>query len=134
MVVGDSAGLVNSIHREGSNMAMTSGQLAAETIIALKNERKPCTAANLARYKTALDASYVIKDMKKYQGMPGFLHGNRQIFTLYPELMSKAATTMLRVDGLDKKSKEKEVVKSFRQGRGLFGLVGDAIKFARAFR
>jgi electron transfer flavoprotein-quinone oxidoreductase len=128
------AGLVNSIHREGSNMAMTSGQLAAETVIALKSEGKAFSAQNLARYRTALDQSYVIKDMKKYQGMPGFLHGNRQIFTLYPELMSKAASTMLRVDGLDKKSKEKQVTKSFRQGRGLFGLVGDAIKFARAFR
>jgi electron transfer flavoprotein-quinone oxidoreductase len=134
MIAGDSAGLVNSIHREGSNMAMTSGQLAAETVIALKAEGKACSAPNLARYRSALEASYVLKDMKKYQGMPGFLHGNRQLFTLYPELMAKAAGTMLRVDGQTKKSKEKQVVKSFRQGRGLFGLMGDAIKFARAFR
>lgn len=134
MIVGDSAGLVNSIHREGSNMAMTSGQLAAETVIALKKEGKPCSEQNLARYRNALDESYVIKDMKKYQKMPGFLDGNRHLFTLYPELMSKAASTMLRVDGIDKKSKEKEVTQSFRSSRGLFGLVGDAIKFARAFR
>lgn len=134
MVVGDSAGLVNSIHREGSNMAMTSGQLAAETVIALKKEGRPCTSSNLARYWQALENSYVIKDMKKYQGMPGFLHGNRHLFTLYPELMSQAAGTMLRVDGQDKKSKEKQVTKAFREKRGLFGLVGDAIKFARAFR
>jgi electron transfer flavoprotein-quinone oxidoreductase len=134
MVLGDSAGLVNSIHREGSNMAMTSGQLAAETVIALKKEGKTFSASNLSRFKTALDNSYVIKDMKKYQGMPGFLHGNRHMFTLYPDLMSQAAVSMLRVDGVDKKSKEKQVIKSFRQSRGLFGLLGDAIKFARAFR
>ncbi|MTJ81056.1 MAG: NAD(P)-binding protein [Telmatospirillum sp.] len=134
VVVGDSAGLVNSIHREGSNMAMTSGQLAAQTVIALKKEGKPCTASNLARYKAALDDSYVIKDMKKYQGMPDFLHGNRHVFTLYPELMAQAAGTMLRVDGLDKKTKEKQVTRAFRERRGLFGLVGDAIKFVRAFR
>ena len=134
MVLGDSAGLVNSIHREGSNMAMTSGQLAAETVIALKKEGKTFSASNLSRFKTALDNSYVIKDLKKYQGMPGFLHGNRHMFTLYPDLMSQAAVSMLRVDGVDKKSKEKQVIKSFRQSRGLFGLLGDAIKFARAFR
>jgi len=39
-----------------------------------------------------------------------------------------------RNDYVDKKSKEKQVIKSFRQSRGLFGLLGDAIKFARAFR
>ena len=36
LVVGDAAQLVNAIHREGSNMAMTSGRLAAETIVEAK--------------------------------------------------------------------------------------------------
>jgi electron transfer flavoprotein-quinone oxidoreductase len=134
VVTGDSAGLVNSIHREGSNMAMTSGQLAAETIIALKKGGKPFTAQNLARYRNALDDSYVIKDMKKYKDMPAFLHHNRHFFTLYPELMSKAAATLLKVDGVEKAAKEKQIFRNLRQSRGLFGLVGDAIKFARAFR
>lgn len=134
VLVGDSAGLVNSIHREGSNMAMTSGRLAAETIRTLKAEGKPFSAANLSAYRKALDETYVIKDLKKYEGMPGFLHGNRQIFSLYPELMAGAAATMLKVDGVDKKTKEREIFKTFRQSRGLFGLLGDAIKFARAFR
>lgn len=132
--VGDSAGFVNSIHREGSNLAMTSGRIAAETIIALKKDGKPLTEANLAAYKSALESSFVLKDLKKYQGMPGFLEGHRHMFTLYPELLAKAATTMLKVDGVDKKTKEKEVISAFRQSRGLFGLLGDAIKFARAFR
>lgn len=33
VVVGDAAQLVNAIHREGSNLAMTSGRLAAQTIL-----------------------------------------------------------------------------------------------------
>ena len=36
VVVGDAAQLVNAIHREGSNMAMSSGKMAAEAIIRLK--------------------------------------------------------------------------------------------------
>ena len=38
VVVGDAAQLVNAIHREGSNMAMSSGKMAAEAIIKAKNE------------------------------------------------------------------------------------------------
>ena len=36
MIVGDSGGFVNAAHREGSNLAMTSGRLAAETVIAAR--------------------------------------------------------------------------------------------------
>ena len=36
IVVGDAAQLVNAIHREGSNMAMSSGKMAAETIVQAK--------------------------------------------------------------------------------------------------
>ena len=38
LIAGDSAMLFNTLHREGSNLAMTSGRLAAETLLeALKN-------------------------------------------------------------------------------------------------
>ncbi|MEY4576171.1 MAG: hypothetical protein RL701_874, partial [Pseudomonadota bacterium] len=36
LVAGDSAHMVNSLHIEGSNIAMTSGQIAGETIAAIK--------------------------------------------------------------------------------------------------
>jgi electron transfer flavoprotein-quinone oxidoreductase len=39
---------------------------------------------------------------------------------------------MLTVDGVDKKTKEKQIGKSFRKRRSLFGLVGDTFKFWRA--
>ena len=38
MIVGDSGGFVSSVHREGSNLAMTTGRLAAEAAIAIKAE------------------------------------------------------------------------------------------------
>ena len=134
VIVGDSGGFVNAVHREGSNLAMTTGRVAAETIVALKAEGKALSAANLVRYKKALDESFVMKDMKKYKDIPEFLDQNRQFFTTYPELLSKAATTLLRVDGTDKLSKEKQITKNFRRTRTLFGMVGDAVKLARALR
>jgi len=134
MIVGDSGGFVNAAHREGSNLAMTTGRLAAEAVIRAKAAGQGFRAAALRAYKTALDGSFVMKDLHKYRDLPGVLHKNPQFFTTYPDLVARAARTMITVDGIDKKSKEREVLSSFRKTRSLTGLVGDAYKFWRAFR
>ena len=134
MIVGDSGGFVNAAHREGSNLAMTTGRLAAETVIAAKAEGKAMDAKTLAAYKTALDASFVMKDLKKYRDLPEVLHTSPQFFTTYPDLLTGAMQKMFTVDGVDKKTKEKEVLGSFKSARKLTGLVGDAFKIWRAVR
>jgi electron transfer flavoprotein-quinone oxidoreductase len=134
VICGDSGGFVNSVHREGSNLAMTTGRFAAETILKLHQQNKDFTAANLRAYRTALEDSFVMKDLKKYRDMPGILHHNRQFLTTYPELFTRAADTFLKVDGVDKRTKEKDIKRNFVTRRSRFGLVGDAIKLVRAFR
>jgi electron transfer flavoprotein-quinone oxidoreductase len=133
MMVGDAGMFVNGVHREGSNLAMTTGRLAAETVIELAAEGKPMTAANLARYRSKLDDSFVMKDLKKYKRLPNVFENNHQYFTDYPELLNRAAHTMFTVDNVDKKTKEKEIRRSFVNRRKRFGLVGDAFKLWRAF-
>jgi len=133
MIVGDSGMFVNAVHREGSNLAMTSGRLAAETVIELAAAGKACSARNLALYRQKLDDSFVMKDLKKYRNMPDIFHRNPHFFTTYPELLNQAAHTMLRVDGVDKKEKEREIRSSFTRKRSLLGLMGDAYKMWRAF-
>lgn len=134
MVVGDAAHLVNAVHREGSNLAMTSGRLAGETVVKLKRLREPCSAANLAGYRTLLEDSFVLKDMKKYRKVPSLLHRNRQLLDLYPRLLSQAAQTWFRVDGVDKRTKERDIIRAVSRARGWRGLLGDAYKVARAWR
>lgn len=135
IVVGDAGQFVNAVHREGSNLAMTTGRVAAETVAWLKRRREPLDAVHLAEYTRRLADSFVMKDLKKYRGIPALLHNNkRTFFGLYPQLISKAAQTWLRVDGVDKVSKEKAILRSFREGRSLFGMIGDALKLARAWR
>ncbi|HEX2797305.1 MAG TPA: hypothetical protein VHN38_09480, partial [Immundisolibacter sp.] len=58
---------------------------------------------------------------------------NHQFFTDYPDLLNGAAHTLLTVDGVDKKTKEKQVRKNFVTRRSPLGLVGDAFKLWRAF-
>ncbi len=134
MIVGDSGGFVNAVHREGSNLAMTSGRLAGETVIAMKAAGKEPSAASLKLYKDKMDESFVMKDLKKYRKLPEVLHSSPQFFTAYPELVNRAAKTFFTVDGVDKHSKEKEILGSFRSKRSLTGLVGDAFKIWRASR
>jgi electron transfer flavoprotein-quinone oxidoreductase len=135
LVVGDAAQLNNAIHREGSNLAMMSGRIAAETIFQIKSRRDPMTAANLALYKRMIDESFVMKDLKKYKDMPALLHTQSQNFFLtYPQLVSKAMQNFVRVDGTPKVDKEKVALKSFVSARSWSGLLGDAFRLARAWR
>ena len=135
MICGDAGQLNNAIHREGSNLAMTSGRLAGEAIFQIKSRREPMTKANLALYKKMLDDSFVLKDLKKYKDMPDLLHTQAQnLFLTYPQLVSKAMENFLRVDGKPKIDKEKDTFRNFRKTRGSFGLIGDALRIARAWR
>jgi len=134
MIVGDSGGFVNAAHREGSNLAMTTGRLAAETVIAAKAAGQELNAKTLRAYKQRLDESFVMKDLHKYRDLPKVLHTSRQFFTTYPALVSRAAKTLFTVDGVDKKTKERQILGSFKAERRWRGLVGDAFKLWRAFR
>ena len=107
VVVGDAAQLNNAVHREGSNLAMTSGRIAAEAIFQIKSRKEKMTKANLKRYPDALDASFVMKDLRKHKDMPALLHTNsRNFFLTYPELVAKAMENFVRVDGTPKREKE----------------------------
>jgi electron transfer flavoprotein-quinone oxidoreductase len=135
VVVGDAAQLNNAVHREGSNLAMTSGRIAAEAIFQVRSRKEKMTKANLKRYPDALEASFVMKDLRKHKDMPALLHTNsRNFFLTYPELIAKAMESFVRVDGTPKLEKESATFKAFRKTRGLSGLVTDAFKIARAWR
>ncbi|MFQ3451963.1 FAD-binding protein [Bradyrhizobium sp. UFLA01-814] len=135
VVAGDAAQLNNAVHREGSNLAMTSGRIAAEAIFQLKSRGDRMTAKNLSLYKRMLDDSFVIKDLKKYKDLPTLMHTNSQnYFLTYPQLFSRAMQNFVRVDGMPKAEKEKMTLKSFVKARSWTGLFGDAFRFARAWR
>lgn len=133
VVAGDAGQFVNAMHREGSNLAMTTGRIAGEALFQLKARKEAPTAENLSIYKKMLDQSFVMKDLKKYRDLPKTLH-NKHLFTTYPQLLSNAMQTWFRVDGVEKREKEKEIVKSFFRARRFTGLLSDAVSLARGWR
>ncbi|MEI9401904.1 FAD-dependent oxidoreductase [Mesorhizobium argentiipisi] len=135
VAVGDAAQLNNAVHREGSNHAMTSGRIAGEAIVHIKSRNLATTKKNLALYKTMLESSFVLKDLRKHKDMPALLHTNsHNFFMTYPQLISLAAQNLVRVDGTPKLEKEKATTAAYIAARSRWGLVSDALRLAFAWR
>ena len=132
VVVGDAAGLLNPVNREGANLSMLSGKLAAETIIEGK-EQGDFSARSLSGYKTRLDQSIILDDMKKVSKMTPFAHDRPHLFTDYPSLAASAALEYLTVDGISKKEKQKKIA-AMVKGLPKRRLIGDAIGALRTQR
>lgn len=130
LVVGDAAMLVNSFHREGSNLAITSGRLAAETVLAAK-EKNDFSAQSLSLYQQKLEESFVVKDLKKYKDASHFLEANPQFLTLYPQFANYVAKEMMTVDGVPKQEKQKAIMKGVTSKRSLLHLGWDMFRLWR---
>ncbi len=125
LVVGDAAGLVNPINREGTNLAMMSGNLAAQTV-KLARERDDSSIRTLAHYRELLDQSIIIKDLHKIRNTTDFAHSRSHLLTSYPEMMSEAARTYLTVDGTPKAAKMKKIAR-LMAGQPKRRMLSDAI-------
>ena len=130
LVTGDAAGLVNSFHREGSNMAMISGKLAAETALEAYKQ-KDFSQDFLSLYKKKMDESFIMKDLKKYANAGSFFEERPHFFRDYPELAVQSATQFLKSDMVPKRSRQWEILKGVLKTRSLSGMISDALGAAR---
>ena len=122
LIAGDSGMLFNTLHREGSNMAMVSGASAAETIIEaiMKND---FSRSSLKNYETRLKQSFIFDDLEKYRRFNPFLANHPEIFSTLPDALCFAAREMLTVDGTSKKEKQKKIWRNLRKNHSLSALV-----------
>ncbi|MBQ4122902.1 FAD-dependent oxidoreductase [bacterium] len=105
MIVGDAGMLVNNIHFEGTNLAMLSGKLAAETAIDAL-DRQDCSASTLKEYYKKLQNSIVIKDMRTHKNTISTIKKNISTITsLYPELACQFFDIMSSADCVPKRAK-----------------------------
>ena len=108
LVIGDAAMLVNSMHREGSNLAMISGKFAADAVLRAK-EWNDFSAPSLAYYDQLIRDSFFYKDLYKYRNMGRFFEKHPAFFSLYPDLLNEACREMLAVDGVSKRAKQRKI-------------------------
>jgi electron transfer flavoprotein-quinone oxidoreductase len=133
LIAGDSGMLFNTLHREGSNMAMVSGKLAAETIVAARRTGDFGRRA-LRSYRRRLEDVFVLPDMKKYRRFNSFLHRHGELFTTLPPAAGYAAREMLTVDGRTKREKQGWIWRRLRRDHTLLGLLRFVRDAARSVR
>ncbi len=134
ILTGDAAGLVNASHyHEGSNLAMASGVLAAETVIEAK-KKGDFSTATLSQYAQQLGKSFVIQDLKKFQRVSSFFNENPHILRDYPDILVGLITDYFTISEKPKAEVEKEVLHKFHHEIGVLNLVKDAFKMGRAMR
>ena len=124
LLIGDCAGLVNpSIHHEGTNLAMASGVAAAEAVLEAR-ERNDFSKATLASYRSRLEQSWVMKDLKRYRDTVHFLLENREFVKDYPDLTIRLIQRYFTIDDTPKD----DVV------RELWRIIRDEVSFLKAAR
>jgi electron transfer flavoprotein-quinone oxidoreductase len=133
VVVGDAAQLVNAIHREGSNMAMSSGKMAAEAIIEAKY-RNDFSESSLNIYREKLYDSFIIKDLEKYKDAAHTFEKYPQYFKEYVPMMNKAMSKFFTVDGTPKRDKQTEIMRSITKERGTINVIKDMYRAWKAVK
>ncbi|WP_199620287.1 FAD-dependent oxidoreductase [Paenibacillus alkalitolerans] len=118
-IAGDAAQLVNFVHREGTNLAMTSGRFAGEAIIEAK-QRNDFTRETLKEYDQKIRNSFIEQDLKKYKGMHQMLKEQdpELLFDKLPQAVNEAAYHMFLVDGVSKAQKQKLAIKLIKEAAG----------------
>ena len=126
VIVGDAAMLVNNLHWEGTNLAMISGKLAAETVLEAF-EKKDFSKSTLSNYETKLKKSFILKDMETYKDLMYVMHTRKKAFLSYYMKKINAFFEMFTsVDGVPKKENYHKFIKSIFTDRKITELFKDA--------
>ena len=132
LVAGDAAMLVNAINWEGTNLAMTSGILAGETVVEAK-KKGDFSSRSLGMYRQRLENSFVLKDLKKYREVPKFFEANPHFFTEYPEMMNELFYMWHVVDDELKADRIKRMKEYLFNRRSKLSLLKDSYHLWRMF-
>ena len=125
MVCGDAAMFVNNLHWEGTNLAMISGKIAGETaVIALG--KGDFSERSLVRYQEELENSFIMKDLRTYRDLMSGIHERRAEFLgYYPQKINSFFEMFTSVDGIPKREKYWDFIKSIFKDRKVAELFKD---------
>lgn len=132
LVVGNAAGFLLStgLTLEGMNFAIASGFAAAEALKRAK-QSGDFSKKGLASYKTLLEESFVLRDLKTFRHTPNLM-ANPRIYEVYPSLACGISRKLFRVDGKAKR-KILSLVRAEMKGKiSLWRLLKDMIQAGRA--
>ncbi len=132
MTTGDAIMFVNNVNREGSNLAIESGKLAAETYLEAK-QTGDFSAKSLSKYRDKVRNSFACKDLKMYRNMPKLLEKRRYFLTEYPQFFIDSLYNWFNVDGISKPDKLKRIKREFVNKFGYIRTAKDLYAIWRDF-
>ena len=126
VVAGDAAAFcyAKGPNLEGINLAVHSGTLAGEAVAEALAARD-CSARGLARYRTKLEESFVLKDLKNFRRAPRLLEIDR-LYQEYPEMICDYMDRVYRIDGRPKEGLLDMGLRLAREKVGAVNLLRDA--------
>ncbi len=133
LIVGDAAMVSNLLTGEGANLAMTTGRLAGEAVTAAK-KTGDFSRTGLDGFRKALDASYVMKDLKQFKDFTGYLHDNPDIMNLYPDLANDFLGGLLTADGTSRGEKARSLIKELKKKKSYMAMAKDLWRGWRAIK
>ena len=121
MIVGDAGMFVNSMHFEGTNLAMLSGKLAGETAVEAI-DKHDFSALQLSNYERKIKQSIIYKDLKTYSTPMRLAQKNIDLLLTYaPYKICKFFEIFTSANGKPKRNKYRKYIKDIFRERGIFG-------------
>jgi len=114
----------------GMDLAIAAGMYAGQAAAAAL-DAGDTSAAGLQGYKTALEDSFVIKDMLSVRRFPAFMESTPRMFQKYPEVARDAMREVFLVDGTPRKTLLKAEWPVLKKA-GLFAVAKDMLRGVRA--
>jgi electron transfer flavoprotein-quinone oxidoreductase len=122
LVAGDAAQMVNPAHREGSNLAMAAGRMAAETVITAKRAGD-FSKKTLSQYQKKLEESFVLPDLFDHRNLETMAEKYLSMINEGPELMAQSAMDYFNIDGRPKREVQKSIVKRLFRNKAVRDLL-----------
>lgn len=125
LITGDAASLVNGVH--GYNLAMWSGYFAAQAAYAAKKARD-FSAKKLSLYRTLLNESFVMQDLKANAGAADLQRDIPYMFDLYTKMANEAAFHSAKVYTMPKRARRVFIFKKLTSMQPVLKIIRDVWK------
>ena len=132
LLAGDAAGFCLNLGYtvRGMDFAITSGMLAAETVLEAK-ANNDFSASGLKGYRTRLAESFVLKDLETHRKAPAFIAETTRMYGVYPEMLEKIMLDVFHVDGDGSHHMIQRLLPHLREA-GLLNILKDGLSALRA--
>ncbi len=132
LVAGDAAQMVNASHREGSNLAMTAGRLAGETVVEAKKAGDFSTKT-LAQYQRRLRESFIIPDLYDHKDLEQKVEEHLPLLDVGPDLLCQAAFEYFTVDNRTKRDVQKAILRRIFRHKAVSELIKSEMNWKNAY-